>query len=153
MPKCDPRCEAYGTIDEAISVLGVARNLARQARTRELIRKTQEELFRVNAELAAASEDYQRFSARFEPVTAAMADELEKAITGLESGMEMPRVFVIPGTNLASASVDVARTVVRRAERRVVELHQAGLVKNEAVLQYLNRLADLLFTLARYEET
>lgn len=152
VPKSDLRCEAYGTVDEAVSYLGMARNLVKQSKTREIILKVQKELFMLNAELATKCEDYGRLVARHQPVTAEMAGDLEKLIDEIEGRVELPKGFVIPGSNPASAALDVSRTIVRRAERRVVELHEKGEVKNPAILQYLNRLADLLFILARYEE-
>ena len=151
--KSDLRCEAYGTIDEAISALGVARNLVKKNRSKEIILKIQKELFDVNAKLATKAEDYEKFISKFRPITAEMADELEKIIDEIEAEVELPRAFIIPGSNLASASLDVSRTIVRRAERRVITLTEKGEVTNEAIPRYLNRLADLLFILARYEET
>ena len=151
--KSDLHCEAYGTIDEAISSLGIARNLVKQGKVKEIILKVQKELFTVNAELAAKPEDRERLVARCQPVTGKMVDELEGLIDEIEAEVELPRAFIIPGANLASAALDVSRTIVRRAERRVVVLREKGEVRNEAVLPYLNRLADLLFILARYEET
>ena len=153
VPKSDLRCEAYGTIDEAISSLGVARNLVKQDKSREIIPKVQKELFTVNAELATKPEDYERLVARCQPVTDRMADELEELIDEIEAEVDIPEAFVVPGSNLASAALDMSRAIVRRAERRVVTLKDKGEVKNDAILQYLNRLADLLFILARYEET
>lgn len=152
VPKSDLRCEAYGTIDEAISSLGVARNLVKQSKTREIILKVQKELFTVNTELATKSEDRERLAARCQPVTGRMADELEELIDEIEAEVEIPEAFVVPGSNMASAALDVSRAIVRRAERRVVALKEKGEVKCEAILQYLNRLADLLFILARFEE-
>ena len=151
--KSDLRCEAYGTIDEAISTLGVARNLVKRNKSKEIILKIQKELFNINAELATKAEDYEKFISKFRPTNAEMADELEKIIEEIEAEVELPRAFIIPGSNLASASLDVSRTIVRRAERRVVTLTEKGEVTNEAIPRYLNRLADLLFILARYEET
>ena len=81
-----------------------------------------------------------------------MANDLEELIDEIEPEIKIPAAFIIPGSNLASASLDVSRTIVRRAERRVVMLKEKGEIENEAILQYLNRLADLLFVLARYEE-
>lgn len=152
VPKSDLRCEAYGTIDEAISSLGVARNLVKQSKTREIILKVQQELFTVNAELATKPEDYERLAARCQPVTSRMADELEEIIDEIEAEVDIPEAFVVPGSNMASAALDVSRAIVRRAERRVVALKEKSEVKYEAILQYLNRLADLLFILARFEE-
>ena len=152
VPKSDLRCEAYGTIDEAISALGIARNLVKRDKSKEIILKIQKELFNVNAELATRAEDYEKFASKFQPINAEMAGELEKMIEEIEAEVELPRAFIIPGANLASASLDVSRTVVRRAERRVVALKETGEITNEAISQYLNRSADLLFILARYEE-
>ena len=150
--KSDLHCEAYGTIDEAVSSLGIARNLVQKSKSREIILKVQKELFNVNAELAIKFEDYDKLITKFKPITAEMAKELEEIIDEIEAEVEMPKEFVIPGSNLASASLEVSRAIVRRAERRVVMLKEKGEIENEAVFQYLNRLADLLFTMARYEE-
>ncbi|MBI4286048.1 MAG: cob(I)yrinic acid a,c-diamide adenosyltransferase [Chloroflexi bacterium] len=150
--KCDPRCEAYGTIDEAVSSLGMARNLVKKDKTRDAILKVQKALFMVSAELATKCEDYEKFISRFQPVTTAMANDLERLIVEIEGEVEMPEAFIVPGASLASASLDMARTILRRAERRACALKDMGELRNEAILQYLNRAADLLFTLARYEE-
>lgn len=152
VPKSDLHCEAYGTIDEAVSSLGIARNLVKKSKVKEIILKVQKELFNVSAELATKSEEYQKLASKFKPITGRMANELEELIDGIEAEIVMPETFIIPGSNLASASLDLSRTIVRRAERRVVMLGEKGEMKNEAILQYLNRLADLLFVLARYEE-
>ena len=152
VPKSDLHCEAYGTIDEAVSSLGVARNLVKKDKAKEIILKVQKELFDVNAELATKSEDYEKLVSKFTPITDKMANDLEGIIDELEAEIVLPKEFIIPGSNLASASIDVSRSIVRRAERRVVMLQEKGEIKNEAILHYLNRLADLLFILARYEE-
>ena len=152
VPKSDLRCEAYGTLDEAISSLGVARNHVKKKKTREMILRVQKELFEVNAELATKTEDREKFVTHFKPITEGMAAGLEEIINEIEAEVEMPRAFIIPGANLASASLDVSRAIVRRAERRAVILKEKGEIENDAILHYLNRLADLLFMLARYEE-
>ena len=77
----------------------------------------------------------------------------DKGDTSLLFGQRVPKSFIIPGSNLVSASLDVSRAIVRRAERRVVMLQEKGEMVNEAILQYLNRLADILFIPARYEKT
>lgn len=153
IPKSDLHCDAYGTIDEAVSFLGIARNFATKNRVREIILRVQKELFAINAEIATKPEDYERLIPNFKPVTYKMASELEEIIDKIETEIEMPKSFIIPGASLGSGSLDVSRAIVRRAERKVVMLKEKGEIKNEAILQYLNRLADLLFTLARYEET
>lgn len=150
VPKSDPRCEAYGTIDEAVSALGLARALSTKERVSDVIYTIQQELFIVGSELAAV--DRQRLEARHGVVSAEMVERLEGLIDEFEREMEMPRVFIIPGSSPGSAALDVARTIIRRAERRVVALKNENMVPNERVLEYINRLADLVFTLARYEE-
>ncbi|MFQ5925220.1 MAG: cob(I)yrinic acid a,c-diamide adenosyltransferase [Dehalococcoidia bacterium] len=152
VPKSDPRCEAYGTIDEAVSALGLARALAKKERVSHILLSIQQELFIVGAELATAADKYHKLKAEHRVVTAVMVDRLESLIDGLEGEMEMPKAFVIPGVSPCSAALDLARTIIRRAERRVVELRKDNMVQNERALEYLNRLADLIFTLARYEE-
>lgn len=150
--KSSLRCEAYGTLDEAVSCLGITRNMVTKDKTKEVILKIQKELFTVGAELATGPEDSTRFAARFTPVTDGMADRLEEVIDELESEMELPRSFTIPGANPGSAWLDLSRAIVRRAERRAVALKENHEMSNQAILRYLNRLADLLFILARYEE-
>jgi len=152
VPKTDSRCETYGTLDEVISLLGVARNLVKKTESPEIILKVQKELFEVNCELATGPEDYEKLVTRFRPITEEMAAGIESIIDRIEAQIELPKAFVIPGANLSSATLDVARATLRRAERRAVSLREQGEIKNEAILQYLNRLADLLFILARYEE-
>lgn len=151
VPKSDPRCEAYGTIDEAVSALGVARNWV-TPRIKPILLSLGEELFTVGAEMATPPEQYPQLVKRFKIVTTAMVEKLEKLIDEFEGEIEIPKAFIIPGGCLGSACLDMARTIVRRAERRGVELKQAGMLPNEEVLRYLNRLADLIFTLARYED-
>ena len=153
VPKSDLRCEGYGTIDEAVSSLGIARNLVTKDRVKEIILRVQRELFAINTELATKPEDYDRLATSFTPITDKMANGLEEIIDELEAEIEMPKSFIIPGSNLGSAWLDLSRAIVRRAERKAVTLKEQKEIKNDAVLQYLNRLADLLFTLARYEET
>lgn len=150
--KCDPRCEAYGTIDEAVSALGLARSTSANQRTCDIIRRLQDELFTVGAELATASDEHSKLTSRNVAVTDEMVDRLEALIDEFEAETPMPTSFVIPGDAAGSAALDLARTVVRRAERRAAELSEEGLLSNERVLHYLNRLSDLVFTLARYEE-
>ena len=146
------RCEAYGTLDEVVSCLGIARNIVAKDKTKEIVLKIQKELFVVGAELAVEKEDYQKFVSQFKPVTDDMAKQLERIIDELELEIELPNSFIIPGSNLGSGWLDLSRTMVRRAERRIVTLKLNNEISNSAMLHYLNRLADLLFILGRYEE-
>ena len=149
--KSDPRCEAYGTIDEAVSVLGLARNFC-QPEVKDIVFGLQQYLFVVGAELATPLERYAELAAKGKVVRPEMVQRLEELIDDFEGKVDMPREFIIPGDCVSSAILDMARAVIRRAERRVIALREAGQLMNEEVLKYLNRLADLIFTLDRYEE-
>lgn len=152
VPKTDPRCEAYGTTDEAVSALGLARALSDDPRVKEIVTQVQRELFTVGAELATAPEQYVTMQRHFSIVSAPMVERLEQLIDELEAQVQLPRSFIVPGASAASAALDLARTILRRAERRTVALKEAGLLTNDEILRYLNRLADLLFMLARYQD-
>jgi len=149
--KNDLRCEAYGTIDEAVSFLGLAKSFC-QSDIKDILCKLQRDLFVVGAELATPQERYSELAAKGKMVRPEMVQRLEDLIEDFEARVDMPREFIIPGACVSSAALDVTRAVIRRAERRVVALKQAGQLMNDGLLQYLNRLADLIFTLARYEE-
>jgi len=109
-------------------------------------------LFTVGAELATDSADYGKLEQHFMIVTPDFTDRIEGEIVDLERRVPLPDAFVIPGGTPAAAALDVARAVVRRAERRIVGLQQGGQLHNPEVLRYTNRLSDLLFMLARAEE-
>ena len=148
--KTDPRPEAYGTIDEVCTVLGVVRASSENESLTALIHQIQQDLFVMGAELATAEEDRERFTFR---ITADQVAALEHAIDEHVAQIELPRAFIVPGSSsYVPALLDWARAVARRTERRVVALNEAGLLPNPEVLKYLNRLADLLFVLARYQE-
>ncbi|HXF57911.1 MAG TPA: cob(I)yrinic acid a,c-diamide adenosyltransferase [Actinomycetota bacterium] len=149
--KADPAAEAYGTVDEAVAHLGAARALTASPDMGTLLLRLQRELFVVGADLAANPEDRQRLRPGVSLVEPGMVEELERLIDGLVEEHPLPQEFVVPGANPSSAALDVARAVVRRAERRVVGMREAGRPVNPEVLRYLNRLSDLLFVLARRE--
>ena len=151
--KADLRTDAYGTTDEAVSALGLARAaLAGVPAAKELtglILRLQRELFVVGAELATHVEKRSKLTDGTSRVTAEMVTWLEGEIDAIEAGHPMPKEFVIPGESLAGAAIDLARTTVRRAERRAVALAATGGLPDSQVVPYLNRLADLLFVAAR----
>ena len=153
VPKSDPHCEAYGTIDEAVATLGLARALARKQKIKDTLLGVQKDLFVLASELATPPEAYERLTQKHPVITDGDVQRLEGLINDLEQTVKMPEEFVIPGGSSASAAMHLARTTIRRAERRVVSLQQNGQVPNQQVLKYLNRLADLLFALSLYEET
>lgn len=143
--KASDRVEAYGTIDELNSHLGAARHLVRGEGHAATLVEIQEDLFRVAGELATPEGSY------VHPVTEADVARLSGYLAACEAKVRLEG-FVIPGNNPPAAALDVARTVCRRAERRVVGLREAIPDLPVVLHQYLNRLADLLFTMARVEE-
>lgn len=150
--KTDPRTEAYGCVDEAISALGLARAGARDRKTKAIVLRVQRELFTVGAELATDVRQYANLRKHFSTVTPALTQALEKDIAQLEAAVPLPRAFVVPGGTVSAAALDLARTMIRTAERRIVALNEARQLHNPEVLRYVNRLSDLVFMLARYEE-
>ena len=150
--KNNPHTEAYGITDEAVSALGLARALTDDVRVQDTLRELQRDLFTVAAELATEPDKYELFQQHFTPVTPEMVESLEKTIDSLEEGVEMPKVFILPGGSPSSAAIDLARCIIRTSERRVVAVKEAGLLTNDLIISYLNRLGDLLFVLARYQD-
>src|SRR3954452_10850993 len=126
--KSDPRTEAYGALDEAASALGVARSLCGpdDAELAADILRLQDDLFIAGAELATAPEAAERLVDGVSRVTAEMVDELEAAIDRYMDRVELPPKFVIPGGAQLSAQLDLARAIIRRAERRVVDIDRGG---------------------------
>lgn len=149
VPKYDLRPETYGTLDEASSTLGLARALSGIDKTREIIRDVQHDLYLMMAEVATPLPQIEKIPYR---ITAEQADKLDATIREIEGLVEMPKAFVLPGANPSSAAIDVARTIIRRAERHAVELVHKQMMPAGNVLRYLNRLSSLLFVLARFEE-
>jgi cob(I)alamin adenosyltransferase len=147
--KADLRTDAYGTTDEAVSALGLARAALAGLPLAATVLRLQRELFVVGAELATHVDRRQKLSPGVTRVTAEMVTALEREIDTLEAKHPMPAEFVLPGESLAGAAIDLARTTARRAERRAVALAAQGGLPDSLVVPYLNRLADLLFVLAR----
>jgi cob(I)alamin adenosyltransferase len=140
--------EAYGAVDEAQAVLGLVRAEAeRGSELDELVVRLQRDLGVVMGELATGAENRHKLGAGT-LVTPEMVDALEPIIDDLTGRFEQPTEFVLPGQNRVAASLDLACRVVRRAERRAVAVHADG----SSVGAYLNRLSDLLWTMARWQE-
>jgi cob(I)alamin adenosyltransferase len=153
VPKSDPRTDAYGTLDEAASALGTARALAEPGSELERdILRLQDDIFIAGAELATAPEAAGRLEDGVSRVTDEMVGELEPAIDRYMNRVELPPKFVIPGGTQLSAQLDLARAIVRRAERRVVELKRAEGLGSDTVLRFLNRASDLAFAMARFAD-
>ncbi len=146
--KDDPRIDLLGALDESTSAIGLGRAHAAIDAWREHLIQSQRDLYQVMAELAFIDElrpDAYRLPA--ERVT-----WLEEAIGEVEASVTLPPQFVLPGDTVPGAALDVARTVVRRAERLAVTLDRAGQMPNPEILRYLNRLSTLLFIVARAED-
>ena len=162
--KDDLRTEAYGTVDEAVAALGLARaELGMKAQygalspnlggLAEVILRLQRELFAVGAELATNPDHRDRQQDGTTRVSGEMLDGLDALLRETEAAIELPHEFVVPGESRLSAALEVARTVTRRAERRTVTLAAADTAFTDSlILPYLNRLADLLWILARVAE-
>jgi cob(I)alamin adenosyltransferase len=146
--KDDPRIELIGQLDETTSSIGMARALATAPVTNEIAIEVQRDLYQIMAELAFTPDirpDRYIFAADRVDWLGALTDRLSDEI-------ELPRQFIVPGDTVSGAAFDVARTVVRRAERHAVSLHKQGHLENPEILRYLNRLSSLLFMLARAED-
>lgn len=146
--KDDPRIDLLGALDESTSAIGLGRSLATWAAAHEMLVTAQRDLYQIMAELA--------FIDKTRPdslrLPADRVDWLESSIVGVQEGVELPREFVVPGDTTAGAALDVARTVVRRAERLAVSLVKLERITNPEIIRYLNRLSSLLFILARAED-
>jgi cob(I)alamin adenosyltransferase len=146
--KEEARVEAYGAVDELNAFVGVAATEA-QTDLQPTLAEVQRALFRIGAALAT-NPDVDKKALPGEGAVAADVDTLESAIDAAETELEPLRAFVLPGGTRAASAFHVARTVCRRAERRVISLHREQPLTDSS-LRYLNRLSDLLFVLARLE--
>jgi len=149
VPKFDPRPDTYGVLDEASSALGVVRAMTKDQRIKDIILSVQKDLLTMGAELSSLSEDIPKLSIR---IGAGDVQRIEDLIEDLQKNVKLKNEFIYPGETVLSAQIDVARTIIRRAERNAARLKNEGLVNNPNIHQYLNRLADMLFVLARYDE-
>jgi cob(I)alamin adenosyltransferase len=154
VPKNHPRVEAYGTVDELNAALGVARASAAEKFISENLLAIQKHLVTVMGELAVLPEDLPRYvKDGFGTVMPEMTAQLERLATEIESQGVSFKGWATPGATPTAAALDIARTICRRAERRVCDLNQAGEMKNPEIIIFLNRLGDLLWLFARWEET
>jgi cob(I)alamin adenosyltransferase len=147
VPKFDLRIEALGALDEATAALGLARASVHTPQIGPLLLDVQRDLYHLMAEVGATPDN----AARFRKIDEKRVKWLEQQTDAIEKIVEVPKEFIIPGETQPSAALSLARTVVRRAERRVVELFHAGALENVALLAYLNRLSSLCFVLELFE--
>jgi cob(I)alamin adenosyltransferase len=150
--KDDVRAEVYGTLDETVSALGVARAGGLVPRVEEIVVRIQREMFLVGAQLATSEDNQGKLQEGVSKVSPSMTAQAESEIDALLEDHPLPQEFILPGATQGSAGLDLARSTIRRAERHAVAMDRAGMVTDPEILRYLNRVSDLLFALARYEE-
>jgi cob(I)alamin adenosyltransferase len=154
VPKHHPRVEAYGTVDELNAALGLARATAGEDFIRDNLLGIQKDLVALMGELSVLAEDLSRYAKDSYPVvTPPMTAKLDALVQKIETHGVSFKGWATPGATMNSAALDMARTVCRRAERRVCALKEAGELLNPEIVTYLNRLSDLLWLFARWAET
>jgi cob(I)alamin adenosyltransferase len=149
VPKYDPRPETFGTVDEATSALGLARATTTDTKAKAIILQTQQDLYMLMGELATPPENREAVGVR---ISAERITWLEDTENELKAEVVIPNKFIIPGDSVDGAALDLARTIIRRAERMTARLTHEGALGESHALRYLNRLSDLIFILARYLE-
>lgn len=147
VPKYAPQPETLGTIDEASAALGLARAACQAAQSGAIILEVQRDLYNLMTEIAASPKNADRFP----KMSAERVAWLETQTDALNSMIEMPNDFILSGDSAAGAALDLSRTIVRRAERRVAELWHKKILQNQEILRYLNRLSSLCFVLELLE--
>ena len=145
--KTHPRIEALGALDESTATLGLARAQARDPRCERILLEAQRDLYKLMAEVAATPENADKFHF----IDSARVDWIEAQIEALSTTVTMPREFILPGDSMAGAALSMARAIIRRAERRVVELADAKEISNPDLGPYLNRLSSLFFVMELVE--
>jgi len=150
--KDDLRTELNGTLDETVSALGLARAGGLVPRVETIVIRLQREMFMVGAQVATSAENQPKLQEGVSKVSRSMTERAEADIDSLLEEHPLPQEFLLPGASAGSAGLDLARTTVRRAERQAVAMDANGLIPDREILRYLNRVSDLLFALARYEE-
>ncbi len=149
VPKNSARTDAFGDLDELVSILGVARASSRHPAVQEAILDIQRNCFVIGSELATTADKAKRLLVR---VDAAMIRDLEQKHKALQSRMKRLEGFIIPGGNSSAAHIDLARSIARRCERKVAGLVLRRAVRNQLLLVWMNRLSNYLWYLARLEE-
>lgn len=143
LPKFHPRMEAIGALDEASAALGLARALSKDAQAQSILAETQRDVYTLMAETAATPEN----ASRFHTLDLDRVQWLESQTDAITARISMPQGFILPGDTPSGAALSLARTVVRRAERRVAGLIEMGELTSHVILPYLNRLSSLCFVL------
>ena len=147
VPKYHPIPDTVGTIDEATAALGLARATCQAVRTADILLKVQRDLYLLMSEISASPDH----AGKFRQIDAKKVSWLEGTTDQLSGLVEFPKEFIIPGDTQAGASLSLARTIVRRAERLVARLQHEELIENDEILRYMNRLSSLCFILELFE--
>jgi cob(I)alamin adenosyltransferase len=145
--KTSSRIEAVGTVDEAASALGLARSLATHSTTKRMLLHIQRQLYQFMTEISST----QSTRNQFDLINAEDVDWLEEQIGSLENQVELPKDFIVSGSCPSSGALSLARTIIRRAERRVIVLFESKIIQKEILIAYLNRLSSLIFVLEIFE--
>jgi cob(I)alamin adenosyltransferase len=152
--KCHPRVEAYGTVDELNTAIGLARAAAQGSFWQERLLAIQKNLITVMGELATQVEDLPRYAKDgYAVATPALTEKLDAIVREIEAQNVSFKGWSTPGANPGSAALDFARTVCRRAERRVCALQENHQLENTEIIVFLNRLSDVLWLMARRAES
>ena len=149
VPKNSARTDAFGDLDELVSILGVARASSRHKNVQEALLDIQKNLFVVGSELATTADKAKRLLVR---VDVEMVRDLDRKYKELQARIKRLEGFIIPGGNHAAAHIDVSRAIARRCERKVAGLVLSRAVRNQLLLVWMNRLSNYLWLLARLEE-
>jgi cob(I)alamin adenosyltransferase len=147
VPKNDPIPDAVGVIDEANSALGMARSTCQVELSKGILLTIQGDLYHLMSEVSASPDN----ATRFRKVDADRVEWLEAQLEYLTARVNVPNEFIVPGDTFSGATLDLARAIVRRAERKVAGLVHEGLVENKELLRYLNRLSSLCFVMELFE--
>ncbi len=147
LPKHSLRLNALGDLDEANAALGMARFQCQSPQSKKLILRVQRHIYTIMGEVASSPEN----ASKFKGINSAQINWLEQETEKMSQDVKMPGEFIVPGDTLPGAALDLARTVVRRCERRVAELIHREEVANQDLMRYLNRLSSLIFVLELYE--
>lgn len=151
--KCHPRVEAFGCVDELTAALGLARAACAHDFIQHNLVAVQKQLVILMGELATAVEDLPRYVMEgFQLTTPELTAALDGLVKEIEGQQMTFRGWALPGACPGSAALDLARTICRRAERRVCELHERQQLRNQEIIVYLNRLSDVLWLMARWVE-
>jgi cob(I)alamin adenosyltransferase len=146
-PKYNRRIDTLGDLDEANAAIGVARSISLAPQTSSILMAAQKDLYHVMAEIAAPPEN----ASRFRKITSERVDWLEGQIDEISKEITIPEEFIVPGDSRAGAAIDLARAIIRRAERNIAYLLHQKKVENRELLRYVNRLSSLCFALELLE--